>query len=175
MKERHLLIAAIVLLVLVIYYAIFEFGISSDTSKQYIGPPILFLNYRDVKKLHIKTSEGKELICERKGKGWEVIKGTKVKGWRSKVADFVSYLISAVEIDKIPVKNSQLSKYGLENPAYEITLTDITDKTYQLIIGDSTPVRTSVYAKFADSPHIIIVGALLNWELSKLSSLFSSS
>jgi len=172
LKEKHILILAIILLGLVTYFSIFEMFPSPEEPEE-IGPPVLFLDYRDVKKIQVRTSEGKELICERKGRGWELIKGEETEKWRAKITDFVIYLISAVEIDKIPVENSQLSHYGLENPAFQITLTDITDKTYQLMIGDTTPVKTSVYAKFADSLNIIIVGALLNWELSKMAPLFT--
>lgn len=172
MKEKHILYAALILLALVSYYSFFEFG-KNQEKPPYLGPPLLFLDYRDVKRIQIKTSEGKELICERNRGEWNLIKGNKVEKWRSKIADFVSYLISAVEIDRFAVKSSQLGKFGLEDPPYKITVTDVTDKTYQLMIGDDTPVRTCVYVKFVDYPEVIIVGALLNWELSKISSLFS--
>ena len=158
MREKHILILAIILLGLVTYFSIFEMFPSPEEPED-IGPPVFFLDYRDVKKIQIRTSEGEELICERKERGWDLIKGEETEKWRAKIADFVLYLLWAVEIDKIPVENSQLSYYGLENPAYWITLTDVTDKTYQLMTGDSTPVKTSVYAKFADSPNIIIIGA----------------
>ena len=172
MKEKHILYAAVILFGLVLYYAIFEYGGSSETEPDYLGPPILLLDYRAVKKIQVRTNDGKEFIAERKELSWELLKGNKAEKWKSKVADFVLYFISAIEIDKIPIEGVALSKYGLEKPQYEVTLTDITDKTYQVAIGDNTPVRTSVYAKFHDSPHIIIVGALLNWELSKLKPLF---
>lgn len=175
MKEKHILFAAVILFGLVVYYAVFEYGVSSEKVPEYIGPPILFLDYRAVKKIAVKTPDGKEFIAERKEMSWDLVKGNKAEKWRSKVTDFVLYFISAVEIDKISAEEVQLSNYGLETPQYEVTLTDITDKTYQLAIGDTTPVRTSVYAKFLDAPHIIIVGALLNWELSKLGPLFVSA
>jgi len=173
LKEKHILFAAVILFGLVVYYAIFEHKVSSETAPDYLGPPILLLDYRAVKKIQVRTNDGKEFVAERREMSWDLVKGNRAEKWRSKVADFVLYFISAIEIDKIPIENVQLSKYGLENPPYEVTLTDITDKTYQLVIGDNTPVRTSVYAKFLDSPHIIIVGALLNWELSKLDPLFT--
>ena len=173
MKEKHILFAAVILFGLVMYYAIFEYGVSSETALEDIGAPILLLDYRAVKKIQVRTHDGKEFIAERREMSWELVKGNRAEKWRSKVADFVLYFISAVEIDKIPIEGVQLSKYGLETPLHEVTLTDITDKTYQLAIGDNTPVRTSVYAKFLDSPHVIIVGALLNWELSKLDPLFT--
>jgi len=175
LKEKHILFAAVILLGLVVYYAVFEYGVSSETVPEDIGPPILLLDYRAVKKIQVRTHDGKDFIAERREMSWDLVKGNKAEKWKSKVDDFVLYFISAVEIDKIPIEGYQLSSFGLENPQYEVTLTDITDKTYQLAIGENTPVRTSVYARFVDSPYIIIVGALLNWELSKLRPLFTPS
>jgi len=173
LKEKHILFAAVILFGLVVYYAVFEYGASSETVPEDIGPPILLLDYRAVKKIHVRTHDGKEFIAEQREMSWDLIKGNEAETWNAKVTDFVLYFISAVEIDKIPIEGVELSKFGLETPQYEVTLTDITDKTYQLAIGENTPVRTSVYARFADSPQIIIVGALLNWELSKLGPLFA--
>ncbi|MFH0811392.1 MAG: DUF4340 domain-containing protein [Pseudomonadota bacterium] len=171
MKEKHILFLAAILFVLVAYYMIFEFIAPPKKTGEDIGLPILLLDYYDVKKLEIRTSDGKELLCERIEGHWNVIKGQKTEKWADKIADFVANFLRTVEIDKIPVQDAQLSIFGLEHPSYEITVTDITDKTYRLLIGDTTPVKTSIYAKFVDSPHIIIVGALLNWELTKISPL----
>lgn len=173
MKEKHILFAAVILFGLVLYYAIFEYKGSSETVMDDLGQPIILLDYRAVEKIQVKTHDGKGLIAERRELSWDLVKGNEAEKWKSKVADFVLYFISAIEIDKIPIEGVQLDKYGLETPQYEVILTDITGKTYQVAIGDSTPVRTSVYAKFLDAPHIIIVGALLNWELSKLDPLFT--
>ena len=78
-----------------------------------------------------------------------------------------------VEIEKFGVENIPLKTFGLENPTFRITLTDITDKTYQILIGDTNPVRTSIYVKRAESPQVIIVGAVLNYELQKISPLLA--
>ena len=170
MRGKHILILAVVLLGLVIYYNFFESNGASKKSEERPGTPVFLLQYGDVKKLHVVTSDDKELICERQGRRWSIIKGRNVQ---EKINDFVVSLLITLELDKILSENVQLDKFGLGNPAYQINLTDITDKSYQLLVGDTTPTGTCIYAKLADSPDIIIVGALLKWELSKIDSLLT--
>jgi len=174
-KEKHILTLAIVLFALVCYYMIFEF-VAPDAKP---GPealvPILLLDYDDVQKVAVKTSDGREFIAERQEGHWSLIKGQKGERWADNITDFVANLVRTVEVDRIPGGSSELSIYGLDNPTYQIIVTDVTDKTYQLLIGDTTPVKTSVYAKFAESPDVLIVGALVNWEISKIVPLLTSA
>ena len=174
MKEKHTLIVALLLLGLVGYYSFFEYH--APLKEREIKPPgpLLFeISPGEVKKVEIQRLDGGELIAERNGRWWILLKGNRIEQWESKVNDFIFNLLMLVEIEKFLVENSQLKDYGLENPAFQITLTDISDKTYRLLIGGSNPGSTSVYVKFVESPNVIIAGAILNWEFSKLSSLFT--
>ena len=175
MKEKHILIVAIILLLLISYYSLFEYGSSSKQQEKRPGPPLFALIPAEVNKVEIKNSNGQEFIAKREGRRWVLVKGNQVEQWESKIKDFIVGLLMLVEIDRFKVENSQLKNYGLENPSYQITLTDITDKTYQLQVGNTNPVGTSVYVKFTESPEVIIAGALLNWEISKVIPLLSSS
>lgn len=175
MKEKHLLIAVVILLGLVLYYSFFEYHGSSQEGMRKGGPPLLFLRPGEVKKVEIKSLKEGELIGELKGKGWSLVKGNAVENWEAKLGDFIVDCLTMVEIEKFPVENSQLKDYGLENPAYQITLTDVTDKTYQILIGDRNPARSCVYVKFADSPLVIKVGAFLSFALQKIAPLLVSA
>ena len=171
MKEKHTLIVVVLLLGLVVYYSFFESHDSSKDRGKKIGPPLLALRPEEVKKIEIKSLTGGELIGEWREKRWSLLKGNEVENWEATIDDFIVNLLMTVEIEKFRVENSQLKTYGLENPAFRITLTDITDKTYQILIGDTNPVRTSVYVKRAESPLVIIAGAVLNYELQKIAPL----
>ncbi|HJX30638.1 MAG TPA: DUF4340 domain-containing protein, partial [Thermodesulfobacteriota bacterium] len=167
MKEKHTLIVVLLLLGLVVYYSFFESHDSSKDRGKKIGPPLLALRPEEVKKIEINSLKGGELIGEWKEKRWSLLKGNEVGNWEATIDDFMVNLLMLVEIEKFRVENTQLKNFGLENPALRITLTDITDKTYQILIGDTNPVRTSVYVKFVESPNVIITGAILNYELQK--------
>jgi hypothetical protein len=171
LKEKHTLLVVLILLGLVIYYSFFEYHDSSKDRGKKIGPPLLALSPEEVKKIEIKSLNGGELIGVWKEKRWSLLKGNEVGNWKATIDDFIFNLLMTVEIEKFRVESSQLNAYGLENPAFQITLTDITDKTYQILIGDPNPVRTSVYVKLAESPLVIIVGAVLNYELQKITPL----
>lgn len=61
----------------------------------------------------------------------------------------------------------------MQEPTARITLTDLTQKTYEILVGDKTPsASTGVYVMLSDGSPVTILGAVLNWELYKLSSLF---
>jgi len=174
LKEKHTLIVVLVLLGLVIYYSFFENYASLKERERRPGPLIFELSPMEIKRIEIKRLDGGELIGERNQmRRWVLVKGNRAEQWESKVDDFIFNLLMLVEIDKFRVENSQLKNFGLENPGLRITLTDITDKTYQILIGNSNPVRTSLYVKFVESPNVIITGAILNYELQKLNSLFT--
>jgi hypothetical protein len=174
LKEKHTLIVALLLLGLVVYYSFFEYNASLKEKEIKPGPLVFELSPWEVKKVEIQRLDGGEFIGERtEGRGWILLKGNRIEQWESKVNDFIFNLLMLVEIEKFKVENSQVKNYGMENPAYKIILTDITDKTYQLLIGDSNPVRTSVYVKFVESPNVIITGAILNHHLWKISPLLA--
>jgi len=176
LKEKHTLIVALLLLGLVVYYSFFEYNASLKEREIKPGPLLFELSPGEVKKVEIQRLDGGELIEERnESRRWILLKGNRIEQWESKVNDFIFNLLMLVEIEKFKVENSQLKYHGLENPTYTITLTDITDKTYQLLIGDSNPVRTSVYVKFVESPNVIITGAILNYELQKIAPLLASA
>ena len=173
MKEKHTLIVALLLLGLVVYYSFFECHDSSKDRGKKIGPPLLALRPEEVKKIEINSLNGGALIGEWKEKRWSLLHGNAVGNWEATIDDFIVNLLMLVEIEKFGVENTQLKTFGLENPTIRITLTDITDKTYQILIGDTNPVRTSVYVKRAESPEVIIVGAVVNYELQKIAPLLA--
>lgn len=173
MKEKHILVLALILLVLTAYYSVFEADFDSRKPAGPVGPPILLLHYSDVKRVEIQAADGRAVRCERSGPTWTLLQGNNAEQWESKITDFVGYFVSAPEVDKFPEDPQRLSEFGLDNPGYRITIIDVTDKPYHLIVGNTTPVGVSVYAKFVESPEVIIVGALLNWELNKLGPLLA--
>jgi hypothetical protein len=166
LKEKHILALALILLALATYYSVFEADFATRKPGGPTGPPILLLHDSDVKRVEIQKADGRTIRCERTGYNWRMVEGVETERWNETIEDFVAYFVSAPEVDKFSDSGLQLSEYGLDTPGYRITITDLTDKPYHLLVGNTTPVGVAVYAKFAESPQVIIVGALLNWELS---------
>ena len=171
MSAKHNALLGLVLIVLIGYYVFFEASSPSPEPKIMRGASIYLIEPWDVKQVEVATADGKEVDFERGGHGWRLNKGNQVDGLQDRLDDFVTSLLMTVEIDKIPLEGKVLSDCGLVNPSYTITVTDITDKTYTLFVGDKTPVGTCLYGRFDDTTQVLVGGALLSYELSKLNSI----
>ena len=175
-RQRYNAVLLLVLLALTGYYVAFETSGEGpgEGKKVKRGTPIYLLEPWNVAGLRVEAHDGRELFCERvEGGAWSVRKGKENENLSGIVDDFVGSLLATVEIDKTAVEGQDLCDFGFDSPAFTITLTDVTNKTYQLFLGDSTPGGTCLYARFADAHQILIVGALLDWELKKLDPLMS--
>lgn len=171
--KKPIFIAAILFTVLFFFYLVFE----EDTPDPKVlpqGERFLPLKASDIQGLRIVTREGLTLRCMKETDGsWDIINGERKVNAAEKINDFLEAITTLTEIDHFPVDETALNQYGLQEPATHITLTDLTRKTYDILVGDKTPdASTGVYVKPADNNRVAILGAVLNWELFKLSSLF---
>jgi hypothetical protein len=171
--KKLILITTALFAVLLLFYLVFE----GDTPKQagiLKGERFLPLNAADIYGLKIVTREGLTFKCVKDTDGsWNIIEGERKAKAIEKINDFLEAITSITEIDHFPVHSNMLFQYGLQDPSLRITLTDRTQKTYELLVGDKTPsASTGVYVMLSDTNRVAIVGAVLNWELFKLSSLF---
>lgn len=173
MRKRHVIALAVAFLILSGYYGLFEVSNSPDDPKAKKGKPVFLLDPWDVKALRVVTQDGRQFSCERDGDRWHLVAGKQNDGYEGTIEDFIASLLATVEIDQFPQSDQDLANFGLVNPRMSITVTDVTGKAYQLTLGDSTPAGTCLYARFTDTPKILIVGALLDWEVKKLNPLLS--
>ena len=64
-------------------------------------------------------------------------------------------------------KVSDLSPFGLNNPADEITLTTKDGKTKKLLLGDDAPTGGVTYAKIVDDPRVFTLGSSTKMALER--------
>lgn len=171
--KKPILIAAVLFSVLLIFYLVFEGG-EQDQKGPLKGERFLPLKAADIHGVKVATREGLTFYCVKDTDGsWNIVTGEKKQRAGEKINDFVEAITNLTEIDHFPVHSTMLSQYGLQEPTARITLTDLTQKTYEILVGDKTPsASTGVYVMLSDSDRVTILGAVLNWELYKLSSLF---
>lgn len=62
----------------------------------------------------------------------------------------------------------ELGEYGLKPPHASITLQLNAQETRRLQIGTRNPVQSSLYAQINDSPQVVLVGAVVLWDIRKL-------
>jgi hypothetical protein len=171
--KKLILITAALFAVLLLFYIVFE-GEAPEQKGILKGERFLPLKAADIHGVKIVTREGLTFSCAKDSDGsWNIIEGEKKKNAFDKINDFLEAVTSITAIDDFPVNSAMLTQYGLQEPSMRITLTDLTQKTYEILVGDKTPSSsTGVYVMFSDTNQVSILGAVLNWELFKLSSLF---
>jgi hypothetical protein len=172
--KKPILIAAALFALLFLFYLIFE-GDAPEQNTAYQGVRFLPLKAAEVRELKINTREGLTFHCVKDtDNSWNVIAGERKAKASEKINDFLDSFTSLPQIDRIPLNANRLDQYGLHKPSSKVILTDLTNKTYEILIGDNTPITTTgVYVMLTDNNEVIILGAALNWELSKISSLFT--
>lgn len=172
--KRPLLIAAILFTVLLLFYLVFE-GDVADQKGLPQGERFLPLKASDIQGIKITTREGLAFKCVKDtDRSWNIIDGERKTNAAEKINDFLEAITTLAEIDHFPVDATMLVQYGFHEPTMRVTLTDITQKTYDILVGDKTPAAsTGVYVMLSDTNRVAILGAVLNWELFKLSSLFA--
>jgi hypothetical protein len=171
--KKPILITAVLFMALLLFYLVFEGG-PLENAGALKGEPFLPLKAADIHGVKIITREGLTFSCSKDTDGsWNIIEGERKATASEKINDFLETITAMAGIDDFPVNPTMLSQYGLQEPAMRITLTDLTRKNYEILVGDKTPsASTGVYVMLSDANRVTILGAVLNWELFKLSSLF---
>lgn len=171
--KKPIFIAAILFVVLFLFYLIFE-GDTPDPKGLPQGERFLPLKAADIHGVKIVTREGLIFQCVKDTDGsWNIVEGERKANAAEKINDFLEAITTLTEIDHFQVNAKGLDQYGLQEPATRITITDLTQKTYAILVGEKTPsASTGVYVMLHDTNRVAILGAVLNWELFKLSSLF---
>jgi hypothetical protein len=111
--------------------------------------------------------EGQHLVCERTAEGWKQVSSeTPIR--QDAVEDFLSNLKKLVNLGEVESGSTYLSEYGLQPPVGRIVLRveGVGERT--LTIGKHNPVQTSLYAQVNESPQVVLVGAVVLWDMRKL-------
>jgi hypothetical protein len=158
MKMNSLLVAAIVLAALsgVLYWSNHRkpaenaVKVSADTP-----PQILTLAQSDITKIDIKKKSGDALELVKDGAGkWQLAGAKPLRADQNEVSSMLSTLSSLTSERLIEEKAGNLADYGLAEPAAELTVTEKSNKTQKLLIGDDTPLKNAAYVALAGDPRV---------------------
>jgi hypothetical protein len=86
------------------------------------------------------------------------------------VDDFLAALGTIHPTDALTPSGADATDYGLGPAATMLTVSAGDAPILQLQVGDRNPAWTGVYVRRTGSTEILLVGALLHWELQKLHS-----
>ena len=147
MKMNSLLVAAIVLAALsgVLYWSNHRKPVENAVKVSADTPPkILTLSQDDVTKIDIKKKSGDAVELAKNDAGkWQITEPKLFRADQSEVSSMLSTLSSLSSERLIEEKASNLSDYGLAQPATELTVTEKDNKSQKLLIGDDTPAKNN--------------------------------
>jgi hypothetical protein len=171
MQVRGLLIAIVVLGVLAggVYWS--ERHKAVEDAKEASGgaSKLVSLKDEDVRKIEIrKKAAPAPVVVERdKSNQWQM---SSPQNWRvdQDSATGVASAYSGLTYDRIvEEKPADLSGYGLQSPATELTVTGKDGKSRKLLLGDDTPTGGATFAKFADDPKVFTIQSGTKTSLDK--------
>ena len=162
MKLRGLIVATLVLAGLtgILYWSNHHKPAETTEASANVPPKILTLKENDVAKIDLKKKGAEELALARNSSGkWQMTVPQQL-GVDQPVASGMVATLSSLSSDRlVEEKASNLSQYGLAEPALEADLTAKDNKTYKLLIGDSTPTGNAVYAKLDGDPRVFTMAS----------------
>jgi hypothetical protein len=103
----------------------------------------------------------------RDGRGWSDEQGRRFDG--GEADDLLEALATVHPLTTIEVAADEAAGYGLDRPR-RLRLLDAERRVlFDIAIGRRNPAATGLYVRLNGSDDVLMVGALLDWELAKLS------
>jgi len=162
MKLRGLIVATVVLAGLtgILYWSNHHKPAETTEASADSPPKILTLKEDDIAKIDIKKKGAEDLVLTRNSSGkWQMTAPQSLGIDQPVVSGMAATLSSLSSQRLVEEKATNLSQYGLAEPALETDLTAKDNKTYKLLIGDSTPTGNALYAKLDGDPRVFTMAS----------------
>jgi len=160
MKFRGLIIAAIVLAALegTLYWSNHhkpkETG-AADAANA--APKFLSVNEADASKLNLKKKDSELVLAKNSSGNWQITTPQLLAADSYAVSNLFGLISPLISERVVEEKASNLSQYGLAQPALEVDVTSKDNKTQKLLIGDETPSGNAAFAKMDGDPRVFTV------------------
>ena len=158
MKIHSLMVATGIFLVLAGVFYWSEHRKSADESVKASAdtpPAILKLNEATITRLDIRKKNEPAIQVVKADSGtWRITQPRPLGADSSTVTAVLSSLASLTSERLVDDKASDLKRYGFDQPAIEVDITEKDNKTQKLLIGDETPTGSASYAMLAGDPRV---------------------
>jgi hypothetical protein len=119
------------------------------------SPKILSLKDDDIRQIEIKKRDGTDTIVKKDDAGKWSITAPKPLGADQASVNAVASAATSISAERVVDEHpADLASYGLSPAADEVIFTMKDGKTNKLLIGDSTPTGSNVYAMTAGDPKL---------------------
>jgi hypothetical protein len=131
-------------------------------------PKILAVPDDQLAQLTLKRKDAEEVVLKKNAANkWEMVKPKPYRvdaDTASAIANAINPLTSTQVVDEKP---ANLAPFGLDSPAFELTVTKKDGKTQKLLIGDEAPAGGDVYAKLEGDPRVFTIASFGKTSLDK--------
>jgi Domain of unknown function (DUF4340) len=160
MKQRGLIVAAIVLAALTgaLYWS--DHHKPADTTQASADAPvkILVVKDEDITKFALKKNGSEQVGIERNSAGqWQITSPTSLPADQGAVSSLLGTFSSLSAERVVEDKANSLSPYGLDPPRLEVSLTEKQNRTQRLLLGDETPAGNGMYAKLDGDARVFTI------------------
>jgi hypothetical protein len=160
MKLRGLIVAGVVLAGLsgALYWSNHHKPADTTEASADVPPKILAVKEADISKFDLKKNGTEQVGGERNSAGqWHINSPTPLAADQSAVSSLLGTFSSLNSERLVEEKASNLASYGLDAPKLEVDLTEKTNKTKKLLLGDDTPAGNGIYAKLDGDPRVFTI------------------
>ena len=170
MKIQGLLIAAVVLAGLagVLYWSDHHKSSAEAANPNAdSAPSILKLDENSITRLELKKKDAPPILLTKTGSDWKISEPNAIAADQTTVSSMLSAISSLDSERLVEDKSSNLERYGLASPAFELAVTEKDNKTQRLLLGDETPTGSGVYATLAGDPRVFTIAQYHKTSLDK--------
>src|SRR5579864_2602083 len=170
MKIRGLLIATLVFAALfgVLYWSDHRKSNAEAVKPDTDAPPaILKIDENSITKVELKKKDALAIQLTKSGSDWKITEPKPFAADQSAVSSIAS-AISALNSERlVDNKSTDLQRYGLEHPSFEVDVTEKDNKTQRLLLGDDTPAGSAVYAALTGDPRVFTIASYSKTSIDK--------
>lgn len=163
MKIRSLIVATLVLMGLVgtLYWAQHrKTGDETPKASADVGPSILKLDPAAITRLELKRKGAEPIVLAQNGSGaWQITQPKDFHADTNIVSGALTTLSLLTSERLVEDKASDLKQYGLDQPAFEVDITEKDNKMQKLFLGDATPTGSAIYAMVAGDPRVFTMAS----------------
>jgi hypothetical protein len=171
MKIRGLMVAAVLFFVLagILYWSDHHKSAEEPAKASANTPPaILKLDASAITRLDIEKRDAKPVALTKADAGeWKITEPQSFGADQTVVSGILSTLSSLNSERVVEDKAADPKPYGLDQPAFQLDITEKDHKTQRLLIGDDTPTGGAAYAMLAGDPRVFTMATYAKTSLDK--------
>ena len=131
------------------------------------APSILKLDENSITKLELKRKDAAPILLTKSASDWKITEPKPLPADQTTISGLLSTISSLDSEHLVEDKSSNLERYGLASPTFELDVTEKDNKTQRLLLGDDTPAGSGVYAALAGDPRVFTIATYRKTSLDK--------